>query len=71
MQNFGSFIPKYGIENLGITNPGTVYWNLTGPMLYEQSIRRRESVIAHLGPLVVHTGDHTGRSANDKFIALF
>jgi len=68
MQNFGSFISKYGIENLGIKNPGTVYWNLTGPMLYEQSIRRREGVIGHLGPLVVHTGDHTGRSANDKFI---
>lgn len=68
MQNFGSFISKYGIENLGIKNPGTVYWNLTGPMLYEQSIRRREGVIAHLGPLVVLTGDHTGRSANDKFI---
>ncbi|MFN2187593.1 MAG: phosphoenolpyruvate carboxykinase (ATP), partial [Candidatus Promineifilaceae bacterium] len=68
MQTFGSFIGKYGIENLGITNPGTVYWNLTGPMLYEQVIRRREGVIAHLGPLIVHTGDHTGRSANDKFI---
>ncbi len=68
MQNFGSFISKYGIENLGIKNSGTVYWNLTGPMLYEQAIRRREGVIAHLGPLLVHTGDHTGRSANDKFI---
>jgi phosphoenolpyruvate carboxykinase (ATP) len=68
MQNFGSFISKYGVENHGIRNPGTVYWNLTGPMLYEQAIRRREAVIGHLGPLVVHTGDHTGRSANDKFI---
>lgn len=68
MQNFGSFISKYGVENHGIMNPGTVYWNLTASMLYEQVIRRREGVIAHLGPLIVHTGDHTGRSANDKFI---
>lgn len=68
MQNFGAFIGKYGVENHGIRNPGTVYWNLTGPMIYEQAIRRREGVISHLGPLVVHTGDHTGRSANDKFI---
>ncbi len=68
MQNFGSYISKFGIENHGIHNPGTVYWNLTGPMLYEQAIRRREGVIGHLGPLIVHTGDHTGRSANDKFI---
>lgn len=68
MQNFGSFVGKYGIENHGIRNAGTVYWNLSTPMLYEQVVRRREGVIAHLGPLVVHTGDHTGRSPNDKFI---
>ncbi len=68
MQNFGAFISDYGVENHGIKNPGTVYWNLSTPMLYEQSVRRRESQIAHLGPLVVHTGDHTGRSPNDKFV---
>lgn len=68
MQNFGPTVSKYGVENHGIRNPGTVYWNLTTPMLYEQVVRRREGVIAHLGPLVVHTGDHTGRSPNDKFI---
>jgi phosphoenolpyruvate carboxykinase (ATP) len=68
MQNFGPFISKYGVENHGIKNPGTVYWNLSTPMLYEQVIRRREGVVGHLGPLVVHTGDHTGRSPNDKFI---
>ncbi len=68
MQNFGPFVSKYGVENHGIRNAGTVYWNLTAPMLYEQVVRRREGVIAHLGPLVVHTGDHTGRSPNDKFI---
>jgi phosphoenolpyruvate carboxykinase (ATP) len=68
MQNFGAFVSKYGVENHGIVNPGTVYWNLTGPMLYEQVVRRREGTIAHLGPLIVHTGDHTGRSPNDKFI---
>ena len=68
MQHFGSFVGKYGVENHGIKNAGTVYWNLTTPMLYEQAVRRREGTIAHLGPLVVHTGDHTGRSPNDKFI---
>ena len=68
MQNFGSFVSEYGIDNHGITNPGTVYWNLSTPMLYEQIIRRREGVISHLGPIVVRTGDHTGRSPNDKFV---
>lgn len=67
MQNFGPFPSNYGIENHGITNPNTVYWHMTTPMLYEQIVRRREGDLMHLGPLVVRTGDHTGRSPNDKF----
>ena len=58
----------YGLENHGIQNVNSVYWNLSTPMLYEEAIRRREGRMAHLGPLVVRTGHHTGRSPNDKFI---
>lgn len=61
-------IQHYGLENHGIRNAATVYWNLPTPALYEQVIRRREGIMAHLGPLVVRTGHHTGRSPNDKFI---
>ncbi|HSG16705.1 MAG TPA: phosphoenolpyruvate carboxykinase (ATP), partial [Anaerolineae bacterium] len=68
MQNFGPYPSEYGVEYHGITNANTVYWHLTTPMLYEQAIRRREGDLMHLGPLVVRTGDHTGRSPNDKFI---
>ncbi len=68
MQNFGAFVSEYNIDKHGINNPGTVYWNLTTPMLYEQIIRRREGVISHLGPIIVRTGDHTGRSPSDKFV---
>jgi phosphoenolpyruvate carboxykinase (ATP) len=57
-----------GLEALGITNVNDVYWNLPAPALYEEAVRRREAVIAHQGPLVVRTGHHTGRSANDKFV---
>lgn len=67
MQNFGANVSEFGVDNHGILNPGTVYWNLSTPMLYEQVIRRREGLLSHLGPIVVHTGDHTGRSPNDKF----
>ncbi len=59
---------KFGLENHGILNPGAVYWNTSTPGLYEQAIRRREGHMAHLGPLVVRTGQHTGRSPRDKFI---
>ncbi len=58
----------HGLENHGLYNLNSVYWNLTTAELYEEAIRRREAMLAHLGPLVVRTGHHTGRSANDKFI---
>jgi phosphoenolpyruvate carboxykinase (ATP) len=56
------------LSPLGITNVGYVFHNLSTPALYEEAIRRREAAVAHLGPLVVRTGQYTGRSADDKFI---
>ena len=58
----------YGLEQHGIANVGSVYWNLSTARLYEEAIRRREGRLAHLGPLVVRTGQHTGRAPNDKYI---
>ena len=56
------------LEQIGLRNLGNIYWNLTTPAIYEEVVRRREGWISHLGPLVVRTGHHTGRSPNDKFI---
>ena len=56
-----------GLELLGITNVARVYWNLSVPALYEEAVRRREGIISAEGPLVCRTGQHTGRSPNDKF----
>jgi phosphoenolpyruvate carboxykinase (ATP) len=56
------------LEAIGLHNVGQVYWNPTSPHLYEEVVQRREGWIAHLGPLVVRTGSHTGRSPKDKFI---
>ncbi|MBW2109748.1 MAG: phosphoenolpyruvate carboxykinase (ATP), partial [Deltaproteobacteria bacterium] len=61
-------IPEYGLESLGLKHLGQVYWNLSTPALYEYAIRRFEGLIAHLGPLVVRMGQHTGRAAKDKYI---
>ncbi len=42
--------------------------NLTAEALYQHAVHRGEGNIGAGGALVVKTGDHTGRSANDKFI---
>jgi phosphoenolpyruvate carboxykinase (ATP) len=57
-----------GLEEHGIDAGGAVHRNLTTPVLYMHSLRREEGVLAQGGPLVVDTGKHTGRSAEDKFV---
>src|SRR5215469_8608596 len=57
-----------GLEAQGFRNLKAVHWNLTAPELYERAVARGEGMVAQKGPLVVLTGQHTGRSASDKFI---
>ncbi len=57
----------HGLEALGIVRSGPVHWNLSPAVLYEIAIRRNEAVLASEGPLVARTGQHTGRSPQDKF----
>jgi phosphoenolpyruvate carboxykinase (ATP) len=59
---------RFGVSNHGLRNLRKVYWNLPEPALYEEIIFRSEGKIAYKGPIIVHTGKHTGRAANDKFI---
>lgn len=58
----------YGLETHGITNLRAAYWNLPSEALYEEIVFRNEGRISHLGPVLVYTGKHTARAANDKFI---
>ncbi|OQX10322.1 MAG: hypothetical protein BWK76_20885, partial [Desulfobulbaceae bacterium A2] len=59
---------SYGLENHGLRNLNEVYWSWPTARLYERIITLGEGRLSHLGPIVVRTGHHTGRSANDKFI---
>src|SRR5512146_2436508 len=68
MQNIGLSGPV-GLENHGLQNLRSVYWNLVPAELVEQATIRREGQLAATGPLLVNTGKHTGRSPEDKFVA--
>jgi phosphoenolpyruvate carboxykinase (ATP) len=57
-----------GVETASIRTRGTVHYNLSEAELYEAAIRRGEARLSAHGALVAETGQHTGRSAKDKFI---
>jgi phosphoenolpyruvate carboxykinase (ATP) len=59
---------SHGLENHGIRNPGTVYWNLIPAELVEHAVRRGEGILTDGGPFNAVTSPHTGRSPNDRFV---
>ena len=60
-------VPRSGLDKQGIATSAEIFWNLTTAPLVEHAVRRGEGLLAKDGPLVVRTGKHTGRSAQDKF----
>ena len=68
MSEIGKRNPSCGIETSGIRAAGTVHYNLGAAELYEEAIRRGEAMVSAEGALVARTGQHTGRSAKDKFV---
>lgn len=68
-QNYAQSLKcDYGLENHGLSNLNLVYWNLPSEALYEEVVFRNEGKITHLGPIVVETGKHTARAAQDKVV---
>ena len=57
-----------GIESSGLKTSGLVAYNLNEHQLYEEAIRRGEAKLTAHGAIVAETGQHTGRSAKDKFV---
>ncbi len=68
MNQTGPSISTIGLEKNGLTNLKAAHWNHDAASLYQFAVERHEGQIAQHGPLVVKTGQHTGRSAQDKFV---
>ena len=68
MRATGTRNPSFSIAVSGFHTSGQVYYNLTEAELYEEAIRRGEAQLTSHGALCAKTGQHTGRSAKDKFV---
>ncbi len=69
MRDIGPTVSRFGLDKHGIKNIGIAHWNFGPEALVEEALRRHEGSMSRGGALVTLTGQHTGRSANDKFIS--
>lgn len=53
---------------LGLRWANCISWNAAEAVLFQEAIQRGEAQVTSSGVLSVETGEHTGRSAKDKFI---
>ncbi len=68
MKQNGIFNQQTKLADLGFEELDGIYWNLNEPELYQESLCRGETSLAAGGAMVAVTGQHTGRSAEDKFV---
>lgn len=67
IENQGA-VAKFDLTAMGLPTKAQQYWNLGTAPLVELALKRGEGLLSKNGALVVETGKHTGRSAQDKFI---
>lgn len=67
-QETGRRNPSVGVETIGLKDLEHVFYNLGEAALYEHALCRQEAQLTAQGALRATTGQHTGRSARDKFI---
>jgi phosphoenolpyruvate carboxykinase (ATP) len=60
--------PSAGLALCGLETTGVVRYNLGEAELVELAVTRGEATLTAHGALCALTGQHTGRSAKDKFV---
>jgi len=68
LKHAGELASDYKLANHGISGLDMAYWNLPDEALYEEIVFRNEGHISYQGPIIVNTGKHTARAANDKYV---
>ncbi len=68
MENVGNRASSFGLDNLDLGGVKTAHWNLGAPQLFEHACRRSEGQLTAYGAFIALTGEHTGRSPNDRFV---
>ncbi len=66
--DIGRVNPAHRLEDQGISELGSVYYNLTEPALMEVALKRGEGNMGIGGTFLVETGQFTGRSPKDKHV---
>ncbi len=69
MDNIGPVVSRFGLKEHGLEGVGRAFWNLPTARLCEEAISRSEGWLSREGALICHTGEFTGRSPGDKFLA--
>ncbi|MEM7669527.1 MAG: phosphoenolpyruvate carboxykinase [Pseudomonadota bacterium] len=64
----GAFNPNCRVEDAGIVDLASVYYNLNEAGLMQAAVSRGEGEIGLGGTFLCNTGKHTGRSPKDKFV---
>ena len=68
MENVGVRPSRFGLDNHGLNGVKTAYWNQGAAPLLEQALQRQEGQLTKHGAFIAVTGEHTGRSPNDRFV---
>jgi phosphoenolpyruvate carboxykinase (ATP) len=64
----GRVNPAQTLEAQGISDLGSVHYNLLEPALIEAALRKNEGTLGQGGAFLVTTGKYTGRSPKDKHV---